>query len=422
MVYLKYHEAKIFPLQLDKEKREIYYSIVMDRQEKVYKIRLPESVSLELFKELSKVLLCLYALGLSTICRKVTVLEMISSVELDFINRIKMMFFSALCNSSGHYLMAPPCIGEVEFPVLDEVTALGSFIFAPTVYDKVGIGYSGGKESLLSRLLIEQAGYETFNVFINEGMASEGAKSFFGLKNEDFIFYDNHPWDEVFTVIGLDHWYPSTSLARLIIASIYSVCRGVGYVVSGNEYTCSEMYFTGAEGTVHFGTAFGQSIFAMKELQRYFKLKGISVKIFSPVLPMSLFLEELYLYKYYPKEAEEQLSCFNHFEDHGVLHTCGVCPKCELLNVMLVVINRNYQAFGFEKPIKSKFIRRANVSELPKEIKTLINEEEAEFLSNALHGNLDLNSPLLKLRFDTLHPRRDIPAEVLQLMEEKAIW
>lgn len=410
MNYIKHPLAIILAPKVEGD--NISFSLITDR-EVVYTYKIP-NCDKELFRELFKVVICTWALGLTTIYRKVRIAFPVTSVEYDFVQRIKMPFFSGMSISTGYYLMAPPCIGELEFTQLQEEASFSSFLFSPSDFNKVSVGYSGGKESLLSYLLLKEAGYETHKLFINEGMAPD--KDYFS--GEQTIYYDNDIWKEVFDVVGKDHWYPSTSLIRLLLNAVYSASNGIGYVVSGNEYSCTGLYFSGVSNSLSFGTAYGQSLFAMKEVERYFKLRGVSLSVFSSVQNMDILTEEVLLYKYFHKEADTQVSCFNHYEKDGKLNVCGVCPKCELMNVLMVILQKNSKYFKLPVTWVTPFLRNYDIIAVPKNVKTLISEEEIGLYNSLLNSTFPKIHPV-QLRFDSLHPAGELPKRLYDVVTNK---
>lgn len=421
MSYLK-HKKVVFK-DLLYYRDEIGYSIDIDGSRYDYRTKIPGSWSTDYpaLLALFNVVPLTYALGYCAIAEEVVIDFPVDTVEVDFINRIRMPFFSGLAGTSGQFLLAKPCLGELKYTTIKEMAPFARTVIIPEHKKKVNavaMGYSGGKESTLCYQLYDRLNYEIHPLYVLKNI--DLVPEFDEIKNLEFILETAHPWNPVMEQIGFDHWYPSLSLIRLLYTTIHGVINGCFHIINGNEFNRTELAY-GPSGAMNFGTNFGQSNFGMKFVQHFLYYKGIGHNLYSPVQNMSELLEEVILWKHFPVVAEKQVSCFTELQDEtGRVVPCNSCPKCIRMSALITAIQKMHANFMLPADVGEKlrfgYPTKVRFGSTNAEI-----EEQA--LQDMLSGKwTDAVEKVMHLRFDDLHPASNIPDDVLALIQELITW
>ncbi len=230
--------------------------------------------------------------------------------------------------------------------------------------DKHCILSSGGKDSLLSYGLLNEAGKETHPIFVNES-----GRHWFTALNAYRYFKDNIPntgrvWvnsDRVFAWM-IRHMpfiredfgkvrsdeYPIrlwTVAVFLFGALPLMRKRGVGRLIIGDEYDTTNK--TSHRGITHYDGLYDQSRYFDDALSRYYMQKGWSISQFSLLRQMSEMLIETVLVKQYPDLQKHQVSCHAAHKEGERVYPCGKCEKCRRIVGMLTAIDADPSACGY---------------------------------------------------------------------------
>lgn len=220
--------------------------------------------------------------------------------------------------------------------------------------DRAAVLSSGGKESLLTYGLLKELGKEVYPVFFNEsgGHWRTAMPAYRGmLKNEKntkriwsnidryYLFMLDH-----LKIIREDHRKvrADTYPIRLFIFGPYIfsmlpifIKYGIGNILLGSEYDDPRADYS-YRGIRHYFGIYDQSVDFDVYNTRYFNSKGIRIRQWSIVRPITGLIVERILIKRYHNLYRYQRSCHScHIED-GEIVPCGTCTKC--LGVMSFII------------------------------------------------------------------------------------
>ncbi len=235
-----------------------------------------------------------------------------------------------------------------------------------TSSNKICILSSGGKDSLLSYGLINDIGYETHPIFINESgrhwLTALNAFKYFNknIKNTARVWANT---DRVFNFMLRHFPFIKRNFADIradeypirlwtVAVFLFGVLpllkkRGLARLVIGDEYdTTVRKSF---KGITHYNGLYDQSRYFDDALSRYFLRKGWAVAQFSILRPLSEILIETILAKEYPKLQKHQVSCHAAHTKNNRVHPCGKCEKCRRIVGMLIAIGANPQNCGYSK-------------------------------------------------------------------------
>jgi mycofactocin system creatininase family protein len=225
---------------------------------------------------------------------------------------------------------------------------------------------SGGKDSLLSFGLLDEAGSVCHPVFINES-----GRHWFTALNAYRAFKQDVPgtarvWtdcDRVFNWMLRHLPFVRPDYAK-VRADIYPVRlwtvavflfgalpvmkkRGIDRLVIGDEYDTSvRVRF---KGITHYSGLYDQSRWFDQALSRYFHRKGWRVHQFSILRHLSELLIEKILVERYPDLQSLQVSCHaahRNEKDEKVL-PCGRCEKCRRIVGMLSALGADPARCGY---------------------------------------------------------------------------
>lgn len=407
------------------QKNTLQYTIIKDSEVENFKIEIPACFDKEIFFHFYKIVVCSQALSFTLIAKKVIVDIPLTPFIIDFIERIKNPFLSGSSVLAGKVLLAYPSIGEL---ILNKNYEDFLIDFEKEIdRNKVVLPYSMGKESLLSRLLLTEAGFEVSPLFIDTGI-TEGKNPGKAIDVPfDFISLNEADTDWVSSVISEGVWdLPVNGITILIVSLCYAISKDIGYVSMGCEYETTSLEFKGIYGSVSYGHTYSQSNFIFKEIERLIYNYNFPVKFFSPVQNFSTILEEAYLYTFYPGNAERQHSCDYYYIANDKLIPCRTCIKCDILNAILVGLNI-YRKINKLKPFVTSHIIDEYVKEIKQNpaqhIEPFLSKEDQDEIENLLKGYLS-NA---ELRFDYLHSEEFLPGKYYHFLikkheEFKKLW
>ena len=229
---------------------------------------------------------------------------------------------------------------------------------------------SGGKESLLSYGLMNEAGFDTHPVFINESgrhwYTALNSYRYFNLKipetarvwtNADRV-YNRMLRHLPFVRQDFSRFRSDEYPIRLWTVAVFLfgalpllMKRGISHLIIGDEYdtTVEENY----KGISHYAGLFDQSVFFDRMLTEYFTKKSWGIDVFSILRPFSELLILKILTEKYPELQAHQVSCHaGHMEGERV-KPCGRCEKCTRIVAMLSALGRDPSRCGYtEENIK----------------------------------------------------------------------
>jgi creatinine amidohydrolase/Fe(II)-dependent formamide hydrolase-like protein/7-cyano-7-deazaguanine synthase in queuosine biosynthesis len=255
---------------------------------------------------------------------------------------------------------------QIEFSESAGHRDLPPWSYRDTDRSKHAILSSGGKDSLLSYALLNEAGFETHPVYINESgrhwLTALNAYRHFEKNvpntarvwvNSDRVF----PWmlrqmpfiRSDFARVRSDQYPIRLWTVAVFLFGALPIMRkrGVGRLVIGDEYDSTER--RKHEGITHYNGYYDQSRYFDAMLSRYFMHKGWAVSQFSLLRQASEFLIQKTLVERYPELQKHQVSCHAaHTEDDRV-HPCGKCEKCRRIVGMLLALGADPKRCGYSE-------------------------------------------------------------------------
>lgn len=396
--------------------RKVSFTISYDSKLQEKEITVPSFLDTQVFYDIYRLSLCVSAYAYALVAKEVIIDIPISDAQYDFLERIKPSYYSNLRIFLGNIMMAPSCIGTVKFcfdPNFKE-TLLGRI--------KPGTAtllYSGGKESLLSSIILEEAGITYSKLLINSDLyRSVDLSSVDNFKDANVIDSSGaFLFDE--SVISEGTWdNPCFAFERLVFALIDMISNSRQYLCVGNEYETTAMDFNNFGGSMSYGRSWQQSNFALKEFQRYLFFIGYGGEVFSPVQNMTMFFEEAALAYLYPKRFDEQCSCVMTYVEDGKLQPCLTCIKCKILNAIIAGFNKINAKSGLPL-IESVYLTDPDV----KTVKSTPVHYGEHFLDDEQLGQLeslckgDFENSWFTLIFDYIHSEEFLPTSVLRVIK-----
>ncbi|MEJ2048882.1 MAG: creatininase family protein [Calditrichota bacterium] len=303
----------------------------------------------------------------------------------------------------------------------------GQMLPAPATWpvsdNKCAISSSGGKDSLLSFGLLQEIGYETYPVFINES-----GRHWYTALNAYRYLKDNHSetsrvWmnsDRIFSWM-LRHFpfirqdfanvrsdeYPIRLwTVAVFLFGILPIMRkkGIGRLIIGDEYdTTRRLSF---QGITHYDGLFDQSRYFDNELTRYFIRKKWNINQFSVVRPLSEMLIEKVLANRYPHLQRHQVSCHATHIVADRVYPCGSCEKCRRIVGMLTALDLDPVHCGYTpeqierclKEVANKSVHQESAG--AQQLIFMLFKKGSIHLSGNEAKKLKENPEILKLRID----------------------
>ena len=284
------------------------------------------------------------------------------------------IFVNRIVNRTGYirdeYLPNPADVGpedarpmaEMEFPRRRDSTGMA----APHV-DRCGVMSSGGKESLLTYGVTKEVGCTPYPCFFNES----GHHWFTALRAYRW-FSANEPntarvWsnvDRLYSMIernmriiraeALRRRRPEIYPIRLFFFEHYVFsclpifhAHGVGNIVLGNEYDDPSGLTYEFNGIRHYYAVYDQSQEFDAYMSRWFRRRGWGLRQWSAVRPLSGLVVERVLSNRYPQLFRLQVSCHSAHEEDGDVRPCGVCFKCNGIQLFLLANGLDPRIIGY---------------------------------------------------------------------------
>jgi creatinine amidohydrolase/Fe(II)-dependent formamide hydrolase-like protein len=281
---------------------------------------------------------------------------------------------------------------------------------------------SGGKDSLLSYGLLQELGYDTHPIFINES-----GRHWFTALNSYRYFKDNVPetarvWsncDRLFSwmlrflpfirkdfadVRADDYPVRLWTVAVFLFGALPLLRkRGIGRLVIGDEYDTSRRL--NYKGITHYDGLYDQSRWFDNAMSRYFHRKGWGISQFSLLRPLSEFLILKILAQRYPQLQSHQVSCHAAHSVDERIYPCGKCEKCRRIVGMLMAQGVDPKNCGYREeqigPCLEAFVSRGVHHEgtLAEEVARLLHDRG---LLERPEGKSQVRHPeVFSLRFDS---------------------
>jgi creatinine amidohydrolase/Fe(II)-dependent formamide hydrolase-like protein len=262
---------------------------------------------------------------------------------------------------SRHY-----CRAVLEFPDTPAGGIRSRWRLWPMVKDRHAILSSGGKDSLLSYAVMNEIGFETHPLFVNES-----GRHWFTALNAYNHFKANVPntarvWtnsDRVFAWMLRHMPFIRPDFADLrsddypirlwtVAVFLFGVLplmrkRRIARIIVGDEFDTTRR--TAHKGITHYDGLYDQSQYFDNALSRYYMRKGWSVSQFSILRPLSELLVQKVLVERYPALQELQTSCHATHKEGERVRPCGKCEKCRRVVGMLVAHGADPGRCGYTK-------------------------------------------------------------------------
>jgi len=252
---------------------------------------------------------------------------------------------------------------RLAFPDALETSAGAAWECRP---DRHAVLSSGGKDSLLSLGLLEEAGVETHPIFVNESgrhwytalnayrhLAEQRKTTARVWTNSDRVFawmLRRLPFiRQDFGRVRSDEYPVRLWTVAVFLFGALPLLRkrGIGRLVIGDEFDTTVR--ARHQAIPHFAGLYDQSRYFDNALSRYFFRKRWGVAQFSVLRPLSELLIEKVLVERYPELQRHQLSCHAaHRGEEGRVHPCGHCEKCRRIVGMLVALGADPHDCGYD--------------------------------------------------------------------------
>jgi len=232
---------------------------------------------------------------------------------------------------------------------------------------------SGGKDSLLTQGLLEEAGAEPLAVFVNESgrhwFSAMGAHHRLAATRPERTARVWTTSDRVFAwMLGRlpmvrgdfarlrSDEYPIRlwTVAVFLFGALPVVRRrGAGRLLVGDEYDTSRR--ARKAGIPHYDGLYDQSIWFDAALTRFYRRKGWPLEQLSLLRPLSELLIQGILAARYPELHALQVSCHAAHVEDGRVRPCGRCEKCRRIVGMHLALGADPAVCGYS----SEAVRRS---------------------------------------------------------------
>lgn len=233
-------------------------------------------------------------------------------------------------------------------------------------YNSCAVMLSGGKESLLTYGLMKEIGCDVYPFFFNESgghwkVALTAYKWFKEHEPNTKKVWSNV--DRLYTFIEKNmrilqnvgkrrvEVYP----IRLFFFEHYVFSflpliekYGIGNVLLGNEYDDPRGLSYEFHGIPHFYAVLDQSQFFDKYMTKWFEERGLKIRQWSAVRPITGLIVERILYQRYPNLFKLQRSCHSVHKEGEDYVPCGECFKCNGIQTFLLANGINPQLIKYK--------------------------------------------------------------------------
>lgn len=271
--------------------------------------------------------------------------------------------------------------------------------------EKCAVMVSGGKDSLLSYMLLSEVGCETHPFFLNES----GRHWHVSLKAYRH-FRANEPrtrrvWsniDRLFKFIesnmrilvkGFDRRSKEIYPIRLFWFEHFAfsflphvVKLGIGNLIFGNEYDdpfSVPAYFNGIK---HYNAVYDQSQDFENYMTSWFKERGLGIKQWSPIRSISGLIVQRILHRRYPHAMRLQMSCHSPVHSGSDLRPCRTCNKCIGIKIFLLANGIDPSIIGYDDDLN-------DIIEHVESRKYRLDEDELEHSLYLISGRLGVELP-----------------------------
>lgn len=247
-------------------------------------------------------------------------------------------------------------------------TYTGSSIDLQPDYKKCVVMSSGGKESLLTYGLLGEAGCEVYPYFVNES----GRHWFTALTAYKGISQMDHKTRKVWTnidrlfafieknmkIVVPYYWRKNREIypVRLFWYAHYifsvlplAVKNNIGNITMGNEFDDPTGLTFEYKGIKHYYATYDQSLDFDDYMTDWMAQRGLRVKQWSPLRPITPLIVLRILFNRYPKLGVLQTSCHSTRIENGVVKPCGTCFKCNGVLLMMLAEGIDPTIIRYEK-------------------------------------------------------------------------
>jgi hypothetical protein len=224
------------------------------------------------------------------------------------------------------------------------------------------IGFSFGKDSLLSYALLEEAGVKELPVYIKdmfdyEATIKDNLKTRFEKEFNKKIELVQDSSDKLF--LGKhDHFNPLLTNAinsYTLMMLPFAHYHNYKYVAFGNERNLN-YNFTNKDGFKGYAS-YDQTAEWVKQQTAFMSiLTANKIKVFSPIEPIHNLATMKILNSRYPQYAKYQMTCPGDVEPGNLW--CGRCSECAKIFAILKAINVDPKERGFKRNMLSKENKR----------------------------------------------------------------
>lgn len=398
------------PVAVKPRSARVKYELHFDGVRKEYTLiqSYPESVDIRGFAEISTLAGVVPAINYGLFADTIQFKAPIHELDYKFI--LDMMDVTARDIFVNRILSRTGLIKEEFIPSEEEVTPetakpraevqvaetfQGSDVDFEPDYSKCVVMSSGGKESLLTYGLLREAGCETYPYFVNEAGRHwyTALTAFRALRETDpktrkvwtnvdrlFAFIEKN-----MKIVVPNYWRKNREIypVRLFWYAhyIFSVLplaakNNVGNVVMGNEFDDPSGLTFEYKGIRHYYATYDQSLDFDLYMTDWMQRRGIRVKQWSPLRPISPIIVLRILFNRYPELSVLQTSCHSTHIENGIVKPCGTCFKCN--GVLLMML-----AEGID-PTLIRYDRR-HVETLPERIQRGLVRLEESLVKHSLY-------------------------------------
>lgn len=233
---------------------------------------------------------------------------------------------------------------------------------------KCAVMSSGGKESLLAYGLLKELGCNVYPFFLNESgrhwftaltayrelsRVDPNTRKVWSTVDRLFAFIEKN-----LKIVVPNYWrrnreiYPVRLFwyAHYILSFIPLIVKhGLGDVVMGNEFDDTALLSFEYKGIRHYNAAYDQSLDFDRYMTGWYRERGLNLRQWSPLRPISPLIVIRILFNRYPELARLQTSCHSTRIVNGVVKPCGVCFKCNGVMLMLLAEGVDPRVIRYEE-------------------------------------------------------------------------